>query len=80
MIRFKTARRLASLWHNGQTSALYALSSTGAISDGLLGECRRLERDIHNQLGKGYDRDDYDEVFCLLQWAEHKVGGTYLPH
>jgi hypothetical protein len=31
MIRHKTARRIASEWHNGQSTALYALASTGAI-------------------------------------------------
>lgn len=80
MIRKKTARCFAALWHGGQATALYALASTGAIVDGLLGECRRLEREVHSKLGKGCDLDDYDEAFCLLQWVEHKVTGTYLPH
>jgi hypothetical protein len=29
------AKNIASEWHNGQWSALYALSSTGAILDGV---------------------------------------------
>ncbi len=31
MINDRTAQRIASEWHGGQSSALYALSSTGAI-------------------------------------------------
>ena len=33
MISDLEARKIASEWHSGQTSALYALSSTGAILD-----------------------------------------------
>lgn len=32
------ARRLANEWHGGQSSPLYALSSSGAIVDGVLKE------------------------------------------
>lgn len=38
MIKDTTAQRIASDWHGGQSSALYALSSSGAIIDGCADE------------------------------------------
>jgi hypothetical protein len=34
----KTARRIASEWHGGQTSLLYAFASSGAIVSGIRSE------------------------------------------
>lgn len=51
ILRDKTARKIASQWHGGGGSALYALASTGAIDTGRIGhdvraeiaECRSLD-------------------------------------
>ncbi len=43
MIQHRTARRIASEWHGGGGSALYALSSTGAIDTAWTGHDAELE-------------------------------------
>lgn len=42
MISALEARRIASEWHGGQASALYALASSGTVVAGLNMECRHL--------------------------------------
>lgn len=49
------ARKIATDWHGGQQSALYALSSTGAIAEGAEAE---LNREII------YNRDTQQHTIC----------------
>lgn len=44
MITNKTARRIASMYHFGQDSALYALVSSGAIIEGIHSELKESVR------------------------------------
>lgn len=49
------ARMVAMQWHTGQSSALYALGSSGAITDGAFGEiCAALrpEQEARNAEGQ----------------------------
>lgn len=56
-----TARLLASTWHSGQFSPLYALASTGAIVDG-------VDSEIRQRLGVGHD----PQLQALLGYAAAK--------
>lgn len=42
-------RQIASEWHGGQASALYAYASSGTIVPGLCAEIRRDMRDVEDK-------------------------------
>lgn len=58
-------RRVASEWHGGQTSALYAFSSSGTVVDGASLEADR----VVSRLEGGYDPGTGDEPAELLREA-----------
>jgi len=62
-----TVRRVASEWHGGQWSALYALASSGAILEGAAGELRR-ELALVNP---GADAADDAELAGVLAYLDH---------
>jgi hypothetical protein len=68
------ARVIASWWHGGQASALYSLSSCGAVSDRTAWE---VQNEI-NQLrtGKTEPENETDEVALthLLAYVERHAG------
>jgi hypothetical protein len=67
-------RFLASLWHGGQWSPLYAFSSTGTVVEGLSGEIRSCLRSAERMLAGNnvaeIDSDDIDRLKEFLEWAE----------
>jgi hypothetical protein len=58
------ARMVAVLWHGGQSSALYALGSSGAITEDAGHELREQDR---AKLSPG----DRAELDALLTYVEH---------
>lgn len=68
----ETARLIASRWHGGQWTALYAFSSTGHVSEGLAEEVAAELR------APGLDHDDWCELAALEQYvAEQCTGERY---
>ena len=51
MIDHSEAMHIASLWHGGQTTAMYALCSSGMVSPDLLGEIYRSQPDTREDEG-----------------------------
>jgi len=72
MINEEKARRIASEWHGGKSSPLYAFSSSGIILDG-------LEYEITRSLDATTLAPDMNELSALLDYVkEHKpVTGLY---
>ncbi|MEV3856095.1 hypothetical protein AB0J38_17440 [Streptomyces sp. NPDC050095] len=66
------ARKIASEWHGGQATALYSLTSCGAILPGLVGEIDRelwfclLDGDVTDD-----DRDGARQLGKLRDYAQH---------
>jgi hypothetical protein len=79
MIDGGEARIIASEWHGGQTSALYAFSSSGAFVDGLQYEIEReidafTREDTWGELSGEARRDeDHDRLCGLLDYIEAHV-------
>ncbi|MFD9813958.1 hypothetical protein [Streptomyces sp. NPDC059080] len=65
------ARRIASEWHGGQATALYSLTSCGAILPGLGGE---IDRELRFLLDGGAmtqdERDGVAELNRLKRYAQ----------
>ena len=80
MITDRQAQRIADQWHNGQESALYALSSSGAIPNI---ELIRYEIDIELRDGTDEDRSALEELAEYVNahgprpavpgWYEHVI-------
>jgi len=72
------ARRIASEWHDGQASALYAFGSSGTIISGFLGEVRRAcaMAETQKQMGQ-LDAEAYWEMQDLLAFAEYYSDSRY---
>jgi hypothetical protein len=60
------ARRIASEWHGGQASPLYAFSSTGTILPGLLSEINQCIRESSGH-------DDIDELRLLRTYINQRT-------
>jgi hypothetical protein len=58
------ARIIANAWHGGQSSDLYALTSSGAIRDTCAEEIKRA-------LDVDQNHEDADELRALLSYVEH---------
>lgn len=67
------ARVIANAWHGGQSSALYSLTSTGAITDATLAELYEELRFIDARGPVDGGEADY-ELTALLDYAK-----TYGP-
>jgi hypothetical protein len=59
-----SARHIASLWHGGQFSPLYAFASSGSITDGLESE---IEADLRNSNASSSDRAQLRELRDYLR-------------
>jgi len=72
MISEEKARRIASEWHGGKSSPLYAFSSSGTILDG-------LDYEIARSLDATTLATDMHELSALLEYVkEHKpMSGLY---
>jgi len=72
------ARRIASEWHGGQASALYAFASTGTVIAGFLGECRQAEKDaIKSKQSNAIESIGYWEAIALAAFAEYHFDGAW---
>lgn len=71
MITVETARRIASEWHGGQSSPLYAFASSGTVLPGVVEE---VEYDIsaerHDQ---SVPKHEIDELVSLLEYLRVQV-------
>lgn len=69
-----TVRRISAEWHGGQTSAVYALASTGAILHGCSSELQaslqqaQLQRDTSSDPQEWID--SLGELGALWEWVE----------
>jgi hypothetical protein len=64
MISGTTARRIASEWHGGQSSALYAFASTGTILNTLKGEIIDCTQDASD--------DETDDLYALWEYVDQQ--------
>lgn len=71
MIRHKTARRIASEWHGGQHTPLYALSSSGAVLPGVLAEIAGCIPGAH--------QSNRPELASLLEYCKANMGRGPVP-
>ncbi len=65
------ARRIASEWHGGKSSALYAFASSGTILD-------TLEREIRDDLKESTEYQSDDELSSLLDYVKEHAPMTGL--
>jgi hypothetical protein len=79
MIDDRTAQRIASDWHSGQSSALYALASTGAIADHALHEIDCLSVDAQSYEDYETVRSEIDDIwdYCESNGPRGPVPGWY---
>jgi hypothetical protein len=70
MIDHNEAMHIASLWHGGQTTAMYALASSGAVSPDLLGEIYRSQQ---KTMAPCLDRDTWEDAQLLDSLYEYVV-------
>lgn len=69
-ITAEEARYIASLWHPGQWSALYAFASSGHCDrDGLTIEINRIYRDAEEDARLALSPDDRDELDALAAYV-----------
>lgn len=61
------AREIASWWHGGQSSALYAYCSTGTRRDDLLAEVRECQAEVKAHIGL-YTQDDIRQLRLLAEY------------
>lgn len=61
------AREIASWWHGGQSSALYAFCSTGHRSDTLDREVRECQAIVRAHIGH-YTQDDIRQLNALAEY------------
>jgi mannose/cellobiose epimerase-like protein (N-acyl-D-glucosamine 2-epimerase family) len=61
MITLSAAREIASEWHGGQGSALYALSSSGTITPGVEWEVGALLRDCEHTVEQRSELEDLSD-------------------
>jgi hypothetical protein len=68
MLSHAQARRIASEWHGGSHSPLYAFVSTGRITDNTLDEAAGLLED-------GHSRQDHIDLRALQHYLDaHRTG------
>lgn len=60
-------RDVASRWHSGQGSALYAFVSTGTVVDGLAGEASQCARSCALQDWDEGEVDDWPALEAIAQ-------------
>lgn len=74
------AREVASWWHGGQSSALYAFSSSGYVGGGLAGEIRQCQAEVKAHVGN-YTQDDIRQLRLLAEYVDSReaMHSTY-PH
>ena len=70
MITNLEARKIASDWHTGQASPMYALASTGAFVPFLL---REIEREVADCLKAG--NPESDRLLDLYAYVLESTGG-----
>jgi hypothetical protein len=66
-------REVASEWHGGQWSALYAFASSGAIARGLAWECEKaakLAGEAESAEGYQYNEERADDSLLLMTIAD----------
>jgi hypothetical protein len=69
-IELGEARHIASEWHSGQWSALYAFSSSGTIQSGLESEVETIISECERRLATGWGNGpDFQDPAELLQQA-----------
>lgn len=61
------AREIASWWHGGQSSALYAFCSTGHRGEGLAQEVRECQGLVKAHVGH-YTQDDIRQLRLLSEY------------
>lgn len=70
MISVARARKIASDWHGGQSSALYAFASSGMLP--VPGARSEVKRDIRMaEITPGYTTRDVKELRSLLDFIEY---------
>ena len=67
------AREIASWWHGGQSSALYAFCSTGHRSDFLAGEVRQCLAEVKAHVGH-YTQEDIRNLRGLMDYLAKTNG------
>jgi rubrerythrin len=79
-MRAKQARKVASEWHGGQRSALYAFSSTGTVQDGLADEIEDNIKDVQAKPGD-YDKGALQQLKQLLAFVklQESVDEAFTP-
>lgn len=82
LITIEKARRIASEWHGGQTSALYAFSSSGTMTPEFLYDCKQTKKEASEQARTGdlfEIEKGYRELSELVAFAEHHCKGVIPP-
>lgn len=67
------ARKIASEWHGGQWSPLYALASTGSIVEGITSEISHCLRDIETRAFIALENSDKMADFISLPSSKHNA-------
>ena len=81
MIRDTTAHRIAAEWHGGQTSALYALSSSGAIlgNDTIEEYWNPVQREVIDQCMPGANAKERKRLTELLHYISRNGPRPAVP-